>query len=58
MAKCGIFQEVIERVQNRLSGKFSGVAGIYNRYEYEKEKREALSRYGQMISEIVGHENV
>jgi len=58
MAKCGIFQEVIERVQNRLSGKFSGVAGIYNRYEYEKEKREALRRYGKMISEIVGRDNV
>ena len=58
MAKCGIFQEVIERVQNRLSGKFSGVAGIYNRYEYEKEKREALSRYGTMISEIIGRGNV
>ena len=33
MARCGVFQEVIERVQNRVSGKFAGVAGIYNRYE-------------------------
>ena len=45
MARCGVFQEVIERVQNRISGKFAGVAGIYNRYEYEKEKREALERW-------------
>ena len=28
MARCGIDQEVIERVQNRISGKFAGVAGI------------------------------
>ena len=45
MARCGVFQEVIERVQNRVSGKFAGVAGIYNRYEYEKEKREALEKW-------------
>ena len=36
MVRCGVFQEVIERVQNRSSGAFAGVAGIYNRYEYEK----------------------
>ena len=49
MARCGVFQEVIERVQNRLSGKFAGVAGIYNRYEYEKEKREALERWADAL---------
>jgi hypothetical protein len=32
-------------VQNRSSGAFAGVAGVYNRYEYEKEKREALKRW-------------
>ena len=49
MAMCGIFQEVIERVQNRVSGKFAGVAGIYNRYEYEKEKREALKKSAKAL---------
>jgi integrase len=49
MARCGIFQEVIERVQNRVSGKFAGVAGIYNRYEYEKEKREALEKWAEAL---------
>ena len=53
MAMCGIFQEVIERVQNRVSSKFAGVAGIYNRYEYEKEKREALEKWTDMIFSIV-----
>ncbi len=54
MARCGIFQEVIERVQNRVSGKFAGVAGIYNRYEYEKEKREALKKWADRIFHIIG----
>ena len=53
MARCGVFQEVIERVQNRISGKFAGVAGIYNRYEYEEEKRQAMNRYSLMISKTV-----
>ena len=53
MAKCGVFQEVIERVQNRISGKFAGVAGIYNRYDYEKEKREALAGWSQEIERVV-----
>ena len=50
MARCGVFQEVIERVQNRVSGKFAGVAGIYNRYEYEKEKREALKKWAERFN--------
>ncbi len=53
MARCGVFQEVIERVQNRSSGAFAGVAGIYNRYEYEKEKREALQKWNFEISGFV-----
>ena len=53
MARCGVFQEVIERVQNRSSGAFAGVAGIYNRYEYEKEKREALQKWSFEISGFV-----
>jgi len=53
MAKCGVFQEVIERVQNRISGKFAGVAGIYNRYDYEKEKRKALASWSKEIEGLV-----
>ena len=58
MARCGVFQEVIERVQNRSSGAFAGVAGIYNRYEYEKEKRKALTTFSAMISEFTEEKHV
>ena len=54
MARCGVFQEVIECVQNRVSGKFAGVAGIYNRYEYKKEKREALEKWGSYLRQLTG----
>ena len=58
MARCGVFQEVIERVQNRSSGAFAGVAGVYNRYEYEKEKRKALTNFSTMISEFTEEKHV
>lgn len=54
MAKCGVFQEVIERVQNRISGKFAGVAEIYNRYDYEKEKREAMEKWTNHLIRLEG----
>jgi len=54
MAKCGVFQEVIERVQNRISGKFAGVAGIYNRYDYEKEKRKAMEKWTNHLIRLEG----
>ena len=53
MAKAGIYVEVIEKVQNRSGGKLSGVAGIYNRYDYAKEKREALTLWCQTIERLV-----
>ena len=53
MAKAGIYVEVIEKVQNRSGGKLSGVAGIYNRYDYAKEKREALTLWCQTIERLI-----
>ena len=53
MAKAGVYVEVIEKVQNRSGGKLSGVAGVYNRYDYAQEKREALVLWCQTIERIV-----
>jgi hypothetical protein len=36
------FSHIIEAVLNHVSGHKAGVAGIYNRGAYAKEKREAL----------------
>lgn len=42
MARLGIQPHVVERILNHVSGTFGGVAGVYNRFKYEEEMREAL----------------
>lgn len=46
--------EVTEAVLNHISGTRAGVAGIYNRYKYEPEKRSALNAWDQRLRELVG----
>ena len=43
MASLGTPPHVVERVLNHTSGTFGGVAGIYNRFEYVDEMRDALN---------------
>jgi integrase len=44
---------VVEAVLNHVSGSKAGVAGVYNKATYLKEKREALNRYADYIRTIV-----
>jgi integrase len=53
MARLGVFQEVIERVQNRSDGKLRGVAGVYNRYDYASEKRSALEGWNRTLQKYL-----
>ena len=53
MARLGVYQEVLERLQNRSGGKLGGVAGIYNRYDYESEKLDALQRWHHSLQGIL-----
>jgi integrase len=41
MAELGVQPHIVEAVLNHVSGHKGGVAGIYNRATYDKEKREA-----------------
>lgn len=41
--------EVTEAVLNHISGTRASVAGIYNRYKYEPEKRLALEAWDQRL---------
>jgi hypothetical protein len=52
MAQLGVDPHVIEKVLNHKSGIISGVAEIYNRYAYEKEKRLALEKWAAHVRQI------
>lgn len=53
MARLGVALPVVERCLNHISGSFSGVAGIYNRYEFAEEKRVAFERWGDFVRDLV-----
>jgi integrase len=53
MAELGVQPHIIEAVLNHASGHKSGVAGIYNRATYDKEKREALSLWAEHVTALV-----
>jgi integrase len=53
MANLGVQPHVIEAVLNHVSGHRSGIAGIYNRATYAKEKAEALARWDAHIAAVV-----
>ncbi len=60
MARLAVPPHVIERVLNHISGSQSGVAGIYNRYGYLPEKRQALDAWSRYVESLVtaGQANV
>jgi integrase len=55
MANIGIQPHIIEAVLNHVSGHKAGVAGIYNRATYAREKAQALARWDEHIKSIVGN---
>lgn len=55
-AQIGTPIHVIEKLLNHVSGSLSGVAGIYNRYSYLEEMRQAVQNYEDWItSEVLRH---
>lgn len=44
---------VVEAVLNHRSGTRRGVAGVYNRFDYADEKREALEAWARFVAELV-----
>jgi integrase len=53
MAELGVQPHIIEAVINHVSGHKGGVAGIYNRATYDKEKREALNLWAEHVMATV-----
>jgi len=44
---------VIERLLNHVSGSFAGIVGVYQRYDYRKEMREAIDAWEAHLKYIV-----
>ena len=53
MAELGVQPHIVEAVLNHVSGHKGGVAGIYNRATYDKEKRQALELWAEHIMATV-----
>jgi integrase len=53
MAELGVQPHIIEAVLNHVSGHQGGVAGIYNRATYDKEKRDALNLWAEHVVALV-----
>lgn len=52
-ARLGTPIHVTEKMLNHVSGTMGGVRGVYNRYDYLSEMREALQRYDDHIRSVV-----
>ncbi|MFG6508274.1 MULTISPECIES: tyrosine-type recombinase/integrase [unclassified Sulfitobacter] len=52
MARLGQPVHVVEAVLNHVSGAVSGVAAVYNRYQYEDEKRAALFAWARYLDDL------
>ena len=51
-ASLGVLPDVADRVLNHVSGTRSGVKGVYQRYEFIKERREALELWSHYVAEL------
>jgi integrase len=49
MGELGIAPHIVEAVLNHVSGHKAGIAGVYNRATYEKEKRIALATWAEHV---------
>jgi hypothetical protein len=57
MAEIGVQPHIVEAVLNHVSGRKAGVAGIYNRAVYAKDKCDALIRWADwLIATVEGRE--
>ena len=49
----GVPVEVTEAILNHISGTTGGIAGVYNLYRYDREKRIALDAWSRQLSGLV-----
>ncbi len=52
MGSLGVQPHIVERILNHISGVNAGIVGIYQRFEYVNERREALRLWSEHIQEL------
>lgn len=52
-AGLGVAPQVVEAILNHSGGVIRGVAKVYNRYDYAREKRAALELWARHLSDLV-----
>jgi integrase len=53
MARLGIAPHVADKILNHQSGTITGVAAVYQRHEFLRERKDALERWGAHMAKIV-----
>jgi integrase len=53
MARLGVTPHVADKILNHVGGTISGVAAVYQRHEFLKERRDALERWGGHVVELL-----
>jgi len=52
MVRAGVAQEVSDRILNHKSGVISGVAAVYQQYDFSRERCEALVQWYEHLAEL------
>lgn len=58
MAQLGVAPHVVEKLLNHSGGIISGVAAVYNRYEYQDEMRDAVDKWASHVQEILENKDL
>jgi integrase len=53
MASVGVAPHVADKILNHVAGTISGVAAVYQRHEFLKERRDALERWGAHVEALL-----
>ena len=56
MASIGVAMPVTERLLNHISGSFGGIVGVYQRYNFMPEMREAIAHWEAHVAKLVREE--
>jgi len=52
-SRIGVPIPVIERLLNHISGSFGGIVGVYQRYDFMLEMRDAIERWEVHVGNLV-----